>query len=444
MLLDRRINHFSVPEANGKTLNFLEYKENLSVPPMDSADENHHHRAKMIRRLRKFFVFISILFLAGLTLGCSTLSEPLASDALLANEDEKILWRKSREEQRLLDSSGLIYQDPELESYLNQVAAILQPQPAPADLPIRVKVIKNAYLNAFAYPNGVIYIHSGLLARMDNEAQLSAVLAHEMTHFTQRHALRAFRRVRDRASFLSAIQQKLMATKGLQELARNLGFTGSLAAVRGYTRELEAEADRVGIDLMLKAGYDPKEALFLFDHLASEIEQEGFKEPFFFGSHPKVQQRVDNLQKLPDGLYAPKRPAIKDSEVFLAILGKLIFDTARLDLRLGRFRAARRGIEKYLRTQPHDTRAYFILGEIFRQRGQADDTRTAIKYYNQAILLDPTYADPHKAIGLIHYKEGHRALAKKFFESCLQLSPDSPDKFYIQGYLKKFTQDGEG
>jgi predicted Zn-dependent protease len=401
----------------------------------------------MISWLSKFFVLFVVLLPLGLTTGCATPPKfrvSLESDTLLANEDEKMLWQKSEAEQRVLESTGLIYQDEELEAYLNNIVAKLQPRAAPADLPIRVKVIKNAYLNAFAYPNGVIYIHTGLLARMDNETQLAAVLAHEMTHCTHRHALRAFRHFKDRRSFLTSVQQALMANKGLQKLARNLGFTGSLAAVSGYARELEAEADRVGIELMTQAGYNPKEALSLFDHMISEIEQEGSEEPFFFGSHPRVRQRIDHLQNLPDDRYPRQRPPIKNSKIFLAKLGQLFLDNARLDIRRGRFQTARRGVEKFLRIKPDDARAYFMLGESYRQRGQDSDIQTALKYYNRAITLDPNFAAPHKAIGLIHYKKGQRALAKKYFESCLQLSPNTPDKAYIKGYLKQFTLSEEG
>ena len=398
----------------------------------------------MITRLSKFFFFLPCLLLLALSTGCSTPSEPIVSDTLLTNMDEQLLWQKSEEEQRVLESSDLIYQDEKLEAYLNSVAAKLQPPSVPADLAIRVKVIKNAYLNAFAYPNGMIYIHTGLLARMDNEAQLAAVLAHEITHCTRRHALRAFRHFKDRRSFLTSVQQALMANKGLQKLARNIGFTGSLAAVRGYVRELEAEADRVGTELMTRAGYNPKDALSLFDHMISEIEQEGSEEPFFFGCRARVRERIENLQNLPDDRYPRKRPVIKNSELFLAKLDHLFLDNARLDIRLGRFQAARRGVKKFLRIKPDNTRAHFLLGESYRQQGQDSDIQKALKCYNRAIILDPNFAAPHKAIGLIHYKKGQRALAKKFFESCLQLSPNTPDKAYIKGYLKQFTLSEEG
>ena len=398
----------------------------------------------MITRLSKFFLYMFCLLLFGLATGCSTPSDPIVSDRLLANGDEQFLWQKAEEEQRAFESSNLIYPDEKLEAYLNKVVARLLPQTAPADLKIRVKVIKNAYMNAFAYPNGMIYIHTGLLVRMDSEAQLAAVLAHEITHCTHRHALRSFRHFRDRRSFITGVQQAVMANKGLQKLAGDIGFTGPLAAVNGYTRELEAEADRVGIELMIRAGYNPKDAVSLFDQMLSEIDQAGFEEPFFFGNRAGVRERMDNLQSLPADRIPRKRSAPKNSELFLAKLGRVFLDNARLDIRLGRFESARHSLEKFLQIKPDDTRAHFLLGESFRQQGQDSDIPKALNCYNRAITLDPNFAAPHKAIGLIHYKKGHRALAKKYFESCLQLSPNSPDKAYIKGYLKQFNSSEEG
>ena len=405
------------------------------------------NKAKMGTVRGNFLFYLSCLLVITLATNCSTYSKPdvsLMSDALLTSEDEQMLWHKSEQEQLALERSGFIYPDQELEDYLNRVAAKLKPKTGAQDLVIRVKVIKNAYLNAFAYPNGVIYIHTGLLARMDSEDQLAAVLAHELIHCTQRHALRAFRKYKDQPAILTAVQHTLLKTRGLQEMARYLGVTGAMAAISGYTRELEAEADRLGIGLMTAAGYNPKEVLFLFDQMIAEIKQEGRQEPFFFGSHPKVLQRVDNLQNLPDPVYLNKRRAIKNNEIFFVKREHLFLDNARLDIRLGRFQTARRGIEKYLQNKPDDSRAFFLLGETYRQLGPAIDTHLALENYNRAITLDPSYAAPHKAIGLIHYKKGHHALAKKFFESCLQLSPNAPDKAYIQGYLKQctFSEDG--
>lgn len=398
----------------------------------------------MTIRLSKFFFGAFWLLLAGLASGCSTRSGTLISPGSLALQtraDEQMLWQKAEQEQRAIESSGLIYPDQALEDYLNQFAAKLQPRSS--DLEIRVKVIKNTGLNAVAYPNGMIYIHSGLLARMDNEAQLAAVLAHEITHCTQRHALRAFQAAQDQPDLLRAVQHTLSKTKGLKDIAGFMGISGAIAAFSEHIRELEAEADRMGIELMVRAGYDPREALLIFDQMIGEIEQEKIEEPLS-GSHPAVRQRIVNLQNLIDAQYPQKVSEIRNPEIFLAKLVCLFLDNVELDIQQGRFRAARSGVEKHLRIKPDDARAYFLLGEIYRQRQQDGDTHKALNYYDQAVILDPNFAVAHKAIGLIHYKAGRRTLARKFFESCIQLAPDSPDKAYIQGYLKQCTLSEEG
>ena len=229
----------------------------------------------------------------------------------------------------------------------------------------------------------------------------------------------------------------------VQDVARLLGATGSMAAVSGYTRELENEADQVGLDLMAKANYDSTQALSLFEHLKQEIEAEKIQEPFFFGTHPNVQQRIENVSDWLAGNNKDKHTVVKNTAEFQARLQRVILTNARLDLRLGRFDIAQKTVAKYLGMRPNDARAYYLFGEILRQRNRQDDAGIAVSYYEKAIALDPSYPEPHKAMGLIHYKEGDKQLAKKFFESCLLLSPNASDKAYIQGYLKNCMLSGE-
>jgi predicted Zn-dependent protease len=222
-----------------------------------------------------------------------------------------------------------------------------------------------------------------------------------------------------------------------------LGAAGSMVAVSGYTRELESEADQVGLDLMAKANYDSKEALKLFEHLKLEIEAEAIAQPFFFGTHPNVQQRIANARQWLARGVDENRGAVKNTAEFEVRLQRVLLTNARLDLRLGRFEVARKTVAKYLAIQPADARAYYLLGEILRQRNRHDDARAAVGYFEKAIALDPSYPEPHKAIGLIHYKDGEKQLAKKFFESCLLLSPNASDNAYIRGYLKNCKLNGE-
>ena len=386
---------------------------------------------------------IIIFSICTLTAGCITPHTVPLNEELKSTEDEQQLWERVLKEQEALNSSGFLYHEPELENYLNRIAKKLQAYSIAPDFEIQIKVLKDPNLNAMAYPNGVVYIHSGILARMDNEAQLAAVLSHEITHCTHRHSLRVFRSIKNRPAYIAAVQDSLSKISAVQEVARLLGITGSMAAIRGYNRELESEADRVGLDLMTKANYDSTEALKLFEYLKQDIEAEGIEEPFFFGTHPNVRQRIKNTRDWLAAENKVQHPIVRNTAEFGIRLQRVLLANARLDLRLGRFDIAQKTVAKYLNMVPNDARAYYLLGEILRQRDDQDDVGTAVRCYEKAISLDPLYSEPHKAMGLMHYKEGQKQLAKKFFESCLLLSPNTSDKAYIQGYLKNCKLSGE-
>jgi len=384
----------------------------------------------------KYLALIMVVWC--LVAGCATPRPIPVTSPLTADEEEQMIWRRAQEELAAINDSGMLYQDVEIENYLNRIAAKLHANSTSPDFSFQIKVIKDPSLNAFAFPNGVIYIHTGILARMDNEAQLAALLAHEMVHCTHRHSLRVLRSIKDRTPPNNARPPRV------RELAQLPGITGSIASLNGYTRELETEADRVGLDLAVKANYDPREILNLFELLKQEIELEGIEEPYFFGTHPNVRQRIENVNNWLAEKYRGKITGIKNTDVFQSRISRLVLVNARLDLRRGRFFVAQRAVEKFLAIKQDDARAYFLLGEIFRQRGRQDDAAAAIKNYEKSISLNPSFPEPHKAMGLIHYKDGEKRLAKKYFESCLLLSPETIDRAYIQGYLKMCVTNGEG
>jgi predicted Zn-dependent protease len=370
-----------------------------------------------------------------LVAGCATSRPVPICQTLTASEEEQMLWRRAQEEQDTIDGSGLLFQDIEIENYLNQIAKKLQINSISPDISFQIKVIKDPKLNAFALPNGAIYIHTGILARMGNEAQLAALLAHEMTHCTHRHSLKTLRKIKGRTQAKSA---------AVRELAQLLGLTGSIASINGYTRELETEADRVGLDLTVKANYDPREVIKLFEHLKQEIEIEGDEEPYFLGTHPRAQQRIENVNRWLAENDRGKITGSKNTLNFQTRMSRLMLENARLDLRQGKFFIAQSTVKKYLTVNPDDAQAYFLLGEIFRQRGWKNDAVAAKNNYEKSISLNPSFAESHKAMGLIHYKDGEKHRAKKYFESCLLLSPNTADKAYIQGYLKLCAANGEG
>ncbi|OGP71746.1 MAG: hypothetical protein A2W09_05085 [Deltaproteobacteria bacterium RBG_16_50_11] len=258
-----------------------------------------------------------------------------------------------------------------------------------------------------------------------------------MTHATHRHAIKQFRDARNKTAFLAVI------TAGTSGLAAPLGALGTLAAITGYSREQEAEADREGFKLMVKAGYDPGEAPKLFLHLKQEVEEQKIKGPFFFSTHPRLSERLENYEALVH-TQGQKRPnGIQNREIFLQKTSRVILDNARLDFKAGRFGAAQKAVEKYLKIKSHHAEAYCLLGEICRQRGEGSDIEKAKQHFQKAISVDPFYPDSHKGIGLIYYKQGQKALAKEALELYLSLSPQAMDRAYIGEYITRCKEGGK-
>ncbi len=382
------------------------------------------------------YVIIGMILVLGLY-GCvSTNLPPVTSGEFAFEEDETRIWYRSQEEQESLSESGLEYPDEKLTAYLNEIGKKLQPPEVYERIPFEIRVLQNPYSNAFAYPNGVIYIHSGILARMDNEAQLATLLAHEMTHATHRHQVRQFRRLQNRTAVFASMQATLGGLPAIGDLASALGEIGTMAAVSGYSRELESEADMVGLRLMMDAGYDPREAPKLFRHIKDELEEEKAEEPFFFGSHPRLQDRIDNYHNFLES-NKNSQNGFTNAKVFRRRIAKLIFDNAFLDLKAGRFQSAARGAEKYLAIYPKSSQGHYLLGEIYRQKGNTEDFKKAKEYYRKAIALNSSYPQAYKGIGLLYFKQGQKSKAGKAFRSYLTMLPQAADRAYVKEYINQ-------
>ena len=107
---------------------------------------------------------------------------PITQNGFQPEEDEKRLWKEARELQMRFDRSGLVYEDVVVTAYVNQVASKIIPEKLTKEIGFEIKILKHPVPNAFALPHGAVYVHTGFLARMENEAQLAAVLGHEVSH----------------------------------------------------------------------------------------------------------------------------------------------------------------------------------------------------------------------------------------------------------------------
>jgi predicted Zn-dependent protease len=371
-------------------------------------------------------------------LSCATTRvEPVGTDGQTFHleEDEQKLWKRAETLERRIDQSELLYKNPEALTYLNDLAQTLASGQTPSTaLAPRVKILRQSQLNAFALPNGAIYINTGLLAQMDNEAQLATVLGHELTHFTHRHALKETRNATNQTVFHESVASLFV----LVGVPPSVGQLWTLASVQGYSREMEAEADEVGLKAMVRAGYDPKESPKVFRLFQRDLGEQGVDEPYFFGSHPKLQERVDHYEALLSSTYAHQAQTggRTNEETFHSHLDDVVLENAALELEQGRLKVARAAIEDVLRRRPGNARANYLLGEVHRRSDPSDaETQEALTAYRRAAQLDASYPEPHRELGLLYRKLNDRTNAQTAFDRYLALRPDAPDAPIIRKFV---------
>ncbi|MFH1442048.1 MAG: M48 family metalloprotease [Candidatus Omnitrophota bacterium] len=378
------------------------------------------------------------------------------SSAFLLEEDESRFWKRSDEEQERLDNSGHIYEEAALESYINDVLSRIVPDNIEAcGLQIKSRIIKDPRLNAFCFPDGTMYLHTGIIARMDNEAQLAVLLGHEITHAINRHSIKFFRDVKNKSAFYNTLSVTASGVGGVYgQAASLLGAFGTLAAIYGYSKDNEREADKNGFNMVLAAGYDIKEAPKLFRHLQKNFDKEKKDEPFFFGTHPRLKERIVSYESLiqeivSDGKYS-QQERICNKDEYLKMTHELVLNNALLDISMGRFETAKAGIKKYLKYEPDSSKGYYYLGEVYMHQFEQpenkklkdketkeDKKRKAVECYNKAIELDIVFAYPYKALGLMYFKDGRKEKARKKLSRYLELNPDTSDSLYVKKYLEK-------
>ncbi len=354
------------------------------------------------------------------------------SAAVPANEDERRVWSQAAELNEAIARAGVVYDDPELTAYVQGVMDRVFPEFKGR---IQVTLLKSPLLNAFALPDGHIYVNVGLAARFQNEAQLATVLAHEGTHFTNRHSYLSEQGVKSKTALATF---GMIAFGGIVPGSGMLAQLLTVSSILGYSRELETEADTVGYARLQQAGYDVKEAPRVFEHLIRDVKAEDIKEPFFFSTHPKLQERVDNMTRLSANAVGGGRGDSR--EAYSAVMSRARFDTLEAMLSMGRAKQVLVLLDDPHTMQVLGPKAHYYEGEAYRLRAENGDAEKAQASYRAAIERVPDYAPPYRALGVAQLKSGRYAEAQAQLERYLQLAPDAKDRKYVESYLRTARQ----
>jgi predicted Zn-dependent protease len=377
--------------------------------------------------------------LCACVLGCA---QPLAAKILASDltplippgykpvdADERGLWQQCNTLEGDVAGSPLLLGDKRLTAYITGIMARLVPD---RTAEVRVYVVRDPEFNAWMAPNGMLLVHTGLLARMRNEAQLAAVLGHECGHYLRRHIVQGWREMKSKtatAAFLSA---------GLVGIAINPLLYRSLSS---FSRSLESEADAYSLELLAAGGYPPHAAADIWSQLIAERKASAAERNKKYkddstsalsthppnaerladltdsasqmeraGGHPPYEERRHQWQ----AAIAPHRASLIEEQLKLNDSGASLYLINAL---------AQDGWDGTLR---------YYEGEVYRLRG---DAKLAADTYAAAVKFADAPPQAYRAYGYAQIKAGHPEEGRRALERYLELAPDAPDALMVRSMI---------
>lgn len=354
---------------------------------------------------------------AGLTAMPQRFSRPAL------DSEEGGLWAVMDREEARLRRSPFVVRDAALSKFLQDMVCRLT-QDHCAD--VRVHVVRTPLFNASMAPNGMMQVWSGLLLRVDNEAQLAAVLGHELGHYLERHTLERLRDAKNKAAFAQFI--------GLFGLVGAIGQLGVLASMFSFSREQENSADRIGMRLMQSAGYDGRQAALVWDNLLGELRIKGGasvgSQSPMMATHPPVENRRDELLRL-----AGSGSGGTGTPEFRQAIAPHRLGWIHDEIKRGQFEESLVLFERLLKEDKANAQLLYARGEVYRQRAGKDDQQHALDSLNGAVVLDNPPPEAFRSLGLVQKQRDDPGSAFQSFEKYLAAAPDAPDAGLIRNYI---------
>lgn len=392
--------------------------------------------------MHRFFVVLLFSLSFALT-GCSVNPVTGENTFVLPNLDED--WERNVGAQMyapMRQSQGGDYiLDPALTEYVEGVGERLAAQ-ASRDLPYEFHILNDSVPNAWALPGGKIVVNRGLLTELGSEAELAAVLGHEIVHADAAHGARQQSKgLLTQVGMMAAMiygSSKAETAAG-QQIAMMVPQLGAQLITTKYGRDAERESDLYGMKYMSAAGYDPQGAVDLqrtFLKLSEGRHSDWLSG--LFASHPPSAQRVANNQATAEEL--PKGGEV-GRDVFMrktAYVRKMkpayeAQKNAHKALTENKLKEARKLISDAIRLEPREAIFYAMSGDIYAAN---ENYRRAERAYSEALQRDSSFFYHHLRRGQVRYERRNFKAARVDLDNSLELLPTAQANFLL-GNLDK-------
>lgn len=373
--------------------------------------------------MKKTTLIPVLLLLVSLT-GCAVNPVTGKNQLSLVSEAQELEIGRNNYAPLRQSQGGDYVVDRQLTAYVSQVGERLAAV-SDRELPYEFKVLNNSVPNAWALPGGKISINRGLLVELESEAELAAVLGHEIVHAAAKHTASSMSRG-------MLIQGAVMATvvgtqgKDYAQLASLGAGLGAQLVTQKYGRDAERESDFYGMQYMSKAGYDPQGAVDLqqtFVRLSEGKRQDWLSG--LFASHPPSQERVDKNIKTRSTLPPGGEQGKQRYQATIAHLKRTkpayeAYDKGRKALQDEDMKSALSLAKKAIALEPKEAHFHALLGDIEASKKRY---KTARGHYTKAIELNDGFFYNHLMRGQMNEKLKASMAAKQDLQKSIELLP---------------------
>jgi predicted Zn-dependent protease len=352
---------------------------------------------------------------AGLMVGCATNPVTGKSQFMLVSEDDEIKLDKQNSLIQFSADYGPV-QDKNLNDYIDRTGKNLAKQTHRPHLPYSFRGVNAAYVNAYAFPGGSIAATRGILLALDNEAELAALLGHELGHVNARHTAQQMSKAVLTQTVVGSVSV-LAGTQGALygQLASQIGAIGAGALLASYSRDNEREADELGMEYMVRSNYSPEGMIGLMEMLQSLSKQKPGAIELMFATHPMGEERYRTVVETVNSKYksALNRPLYRE---------RYMDNTARL-------RTQKEAIEEMQNGEKEmGKRNYSQADDHFRSAlKQAPDDYAALAYMSTSQLIQKKYA-----------------VGRQYAEMAQKVYPQEAQAYHFSGFAKIHLKDFEG
>jgi len=338
---------------------------------------------------------------------------------------------------------GDLLLDPELTAYVQGIGNRLADQARrKGELDYEFSILNNSSPNAWALPGGKIVVNRGLLTELKSEAELAAVIGHEIVHADAAHGARAQSKgmLTQVGAMVSMVALgSAVDNPAAREIAMLVPQVGAQLLTQKYGRDAERESDEYGMLYMSEAGYDPQGAVELqrtFLKLSEGRNSDWMSG--LFASHPPSQERLDNniqtARTLPaEGETGAARYREKTAYLHRVKPAYDAYDEANKALSEDKPQEAQRKLQQALAIEPRESLFHALQGDIHASNNK---TRPAIDSYSRAITANDNFFYSYLRRGQLQYKQNNPQAARTDLEKSLQLMPTA-EAHYILGMLEK-------